>query len=264
MDTILNVLHANHNLNAASLIEYAIHHNEGVLTDSGAIAVRTGSRTGRSPKDKFIVKESGSQKDIWWSSVNQPFNEPAFDRLHGRVLSYLQGKDIFTQDCLLGADPNNQIPIQIITESAWQSLFARQLFIRSQPNAGFNPQFTVISAPGFHAAPELDGTRSEAFIILNLSKRLVLIGGTQYAGEIKKSMFTVMHYLMPKKGVLSMHASVNVGAKGDPAIFFGLSGTGKTSLSADPDRRLVGDDEHGWKRVRQKRTGVGGALRRKL
>jgi len=172
-----------------------------------------------------------------------------FDMLHSRLLAYLQGRDLFIQDCFVGADPTHRIPIRIITEYAWHSLFARNMFIQIKERSqlvNHIPQFTVINTPRFHALPELDGTNSETFIIVNFGKKLILIGGTSYAGEIKKSIFTLLNYLYPQKEILSMHCSANVGAKGDVAIFFGLSGTGKTTLSADPERLLIGDDEHGW------------------
>jgi phosphoenolpyruvate carboxykinase (ATP) len=236
------------NLTPAELVERALQQREGVLESGGALVVRTGAHTGRSPKDKFVVKEPSSEAHIWWGNVNQPFDAGTFDRLYRRVLSYLEQKDLYVQDCLVGADPAYQKPIRIITENAWHSLFAAQLFIKRDRNdvAPPAPEYTVIDVPKIEADPNRDGTRSGAFIIINFEKKIVLIGGTAYAGEIKKSMFSVMNYLMPLRGVMSMHAAANVGPNGDIALFFGLSGTGKTSLSTDPQRHLIGDDEIGW------------------
>lgn len=236
------------NLNTPELYEQIISRNEGLLSHLGPIVVRTGQHTGRAPNDKFIVRESPSADKVWWGKVNRPFDPESFERLYERGLAYLQGKDLFVQDCFAGADPAYRLPIRVVTETAWHSLFARNLFIQATPEEleTHKPQFTVLNLPNFHADPEVDGTHSDVFITLNFEKRLVLIGGTQYAGEIKKSVFTLMNYLLPQQHVLSMHASVNVGSKNDPAVFFGLSGTGKTTLSADPTRTLIGDDEHGW------------------
>lgn len=236
------------NLSTSLLCEEAIRRREGRLAHLGPLVVRTGHHTGRSPHDKFIVREPSSEGKIWWGKVNQPMETDKFETLHLRLLAYLQGKDVFVQDCFAGADPLYRLPIRIITETAWHSLFARNMFIQAEPEelVVHVPQFTVINVPGFHAIPELDGTRSEVFVVINFGQRLVLIGGTQYAGEIKKAIFTVMNYLLPQQNVMSMHCSANIGSDGDVAIFFGLSGTGKTTLSADPARTLIGDDEHGW------------------
>jgi phosphoenolpyruvate carboxykinase (ATP) len=238
------------NLSSPALYEQAIQRREGRLSHLGPLVVTTGQYTGRSPKDKFIVAEPSSEAEIGWGEVNTPFSAERYDALKARLCAYLQGKDLFVQDCKAGADPRHQIRVRVITELAWHSLFARNMFIQdsSPPDLEhYDPQFTVIDAPGFHAVPELDGTRSEAFILLNFGKREVIIGGTEYAGEIKKSIFTVMNYLLPPKGVLSLHCSANYGkTEEDVALFFGLSGTGKTTLSADPGRTLIGDDEHGW------------------
>ena len=189
-----------------------------------------------------------SRADIDWGPVNCPFDPEKFDRLHARMLSYLQERDLFVQDCYAGADPQFRLPVRIITETAWHNLFARNMFIQpdEQELGDFVPGFTVIQAPGFQAVPEKDGTNSEAFVIINFEKRLTIIGGGSYAGEIKKSVFSVLNYLLPPQGVLPMHCSANMGADGGTAIFFGLSGTGKTTLSADASRTLIGDDEHGW------------------
>lgn len=236
------------NQSTPRLYEHAVARGEGSIAHLGPLVVRTGEYTGRSPNDKFIVREPSSEKLVWWSDANHPLTEEQFDRLFARMRAYLQGKDLFVQDCHAGADPQYTMPIRVITQFAWQSLFARNMFIRPHDMEAENhqPQFTVVGAPGFRAVPEVDGTNSEAFVVLNYARRLVLIGGTHYAGEIKKSIFTVMNFLLPQKDVLSMHCSANVGHDGDAALFFGLSGTGKTTLSADPARRLIGDDEHGW------------------
>jgi phosphoenolpyruvate carboxykinase (ATP) len=230
------------------LYEEAIRRREARVAHLGPLVVRTGQYTGRAPKDKFVVQDSTSQDKVWWGSVNQPMSEERFDALKRRLLAYWQGRDLFVQDCYAGADPNYRLPIRVITETAWHNLFARDMFIQAKPEelATHVPEFTVLHAPNFHAIPEEDGTRSEVFIVVNLSKKMILIGGTQYAGEIKKSIFSVLNYLLPQRHVLSMHCSANVGQADDVAIFFGLSGTGKTTLSADPARTLIGDDEHGW------------------
>lgn len=232
-----------------ALIERAVTRREGVLAHEGALVVRTGNHTGRAPNDKFIVKDEISEGKVWWGKINQPISQEHFERIYLRMTAYFQGRDVFVQDSLACADPAYQLPIRVVTETAWHSLFARNLFIRHKPEElpGHIPDFTIIHAPGFHAIPEVDGTNSETFIILNLKQRIVLIGGTSYAGEIKKSIFSVLNYLLPQKGVLTMHCSANVGKEnGDVALFFGLSGTGKTTLSSDPHRLLIGDDEHGW------------------
>ena len=236
------------NLSTPLLYEQAIRRREARLAHLGPLVVRTGQHTGRSPNDKFIVADPSSADKIWWGKVNRPMEADRFDGLHPRLLAYLQGKDLFVQDCFAGADPAYRLPIRVITETAWHNLFARNIFIQAEPAHLINhkPQFTVINIPSFHAIPELDGTRSEVFVVIHFGQQLVLIGGTQYAGEIKKSVFTVLNYLLPQQNVLSMHCSANIGPREDVALFFGLSGTGKTTLSADPSRTLVGDDEHGW------------------
>ena len=239
------------NLNTPALYELALRRQEGQLAQGGAFVVRTGQYTGRSPNDKFIVNEPSSAAHIWWGKVNRPLAPDRFEALHHRALSSLQGKDLFVQDCFVGADPAYQHPIRVITETAWHSLFARTMFIAApmdgqDDGAVFQPEFTVLHAPNFHAEPERDGTNSSTFILVHFGKKLILIGGTSYAGEIKKSVFTIMNYLLPLQGVLSMHGAANIGPAGDTAIFFGLSGTGKTSLSADARRTIIGDDEHGW------------------
>ena len=245
---ITNVNAVYWNLSTPALYEEAIRRHEARLAHLGPLVVRTGQHTGRSPNDKFIVKEPTSMEKVWWGKVNRGIEEAKFSTLYRRMIAYLQGKDLFVQDCFAGADPDYRIPIRIVTEYAWQSLFARNMFLQAKDPEllAHVPQFTVVAAPNFHADPEVDGTRSEVFVVIHFGKRLVLIGGTQYAGEIKKSIFTVMNYLLPQKGVLSMHSSANIGPQQDVAVFFGLSGTGKTTLSADPARTLIGDDEHGW------------------
>ncbi|WP_028783530.1 phosphoenolpyruvate carboxykinase (ATP) [Thalassobacillus devorans] len=237
------------NLSVAQLVEKTLHRNEGVLTSTGAVRATTGTYTGRSPKDKFIVKDDVSNNTVDWGPVNCAIDEDVFTRLYHKVLDYLSAKDeVFVFNGYAGADDNYRLPIQVINEMAWHNLFARQMFIRSTEEelTEHEAEFTVISAPNFKADPVIDGTNSEAFILISLKHRIVLIGGTEYAGEIKKSIFSVMNYMLPKKNVLSMHCSANVGQEGDVALFFGLSGTGKTTLSADPYRRLIGDDEHAW------------------
>jgi phosphoenolpyruvate carboxykinase (ATP) len=237
------------NLPTAALYEEIVRRREGLIAHLGPIVVRTGHHTGRSPKDKFIVKEISTQDKIWWGKENKPFDINKFDLLYNRLLAYLQGKDIFVQDCYASADPRYRIPIRIITEYAWHNLFARNIFIQIRDDNELKlhkPKFTIIGAPRFHASPEIDGTNSEAFIIVNFAKRLILIGGTSYAGEIKKAVFTVLNFLLPQEEVLSMHCAANVGQENDVALFFGLSGTGKTTLSTDVNRNLIGDDEHGW------------------
>jgi len=236
------------NLATPELYEQAIRRREAIVSHMGPLVVRTGHHTGRSANDKFIVEEDGSKDQIWWGTINKPISEHDFDILHQRMASYLQMKEIYVQDCFAGADPNYRMPVRIISEYAWHSLFARNLFIQGKDDelTQHVPEFTVIDSPRFHAIPSVDHTRSETFILVNFAKRLVLIGGTSYAGEIKKSIFSVMNYLLPGKGVLPMHCSANIGANGKTALFFGLSGTGKTTLSADASRILIGDDEHGW------------------
>jgi len=235
-------------LPSPALVETVVQRREGQLAHLGPVIVRTGHHTGRSPNDKFIVRSDGNGSKIWWGKVNRPMTPGQFDRLHLRMRSYFQGRDVFVQDVVVGANPAYRFPIRILTEYAWHSLFARNLFLRHGLDdlPSQIPLFTLLDAPRFHAIPEEDGTNSEVFIAIDFERRLILVGGTSYAGEIKKAVFTVMNYLLPLQGVLSMHCSANVGDRGDVALFFGLSGTGKTTLSSDPDRRLIGDDEHGW------------------
>jgi len=231
------------------LYEQVVKRGEGLISHAGPMTVKTGHYTGRAANEKFIVDEPSCHDRINWGTINRPFDPDRFDALYRRLTSYLQGKDLFVQDCFAGASKEHTIPVRIITEKAWHSLFARNMFIQAERDEleHHRPEFTVIDVPSFHAIPSIDGTNSEAFIIIHFGKRLVIIGGTSYAGEIKKSIFTVMNYLLPsQKKVLSMHCSANSGPEGDTAIFFGLSGTGKTTLSAAPNRSLIGDDEHGW------------------
>jgi len=238
------------NLPSSTLHEHVIRRHEGMVAHLGPIVVRTGQHTGRSPNDKFIVDEPGSRGNVWWGKINRPFDEVHFDSILARQCSYLGDKEVFVQDCYAGAAPRYRLPIRVVTEYAWHSLFARDMFIRElDPDAlrVFQPEFTIIDTPRLTAQPEFDGTNSESFILVHFGRKLVLIGGTSYAGEIKKSVFTILNYLLPLRQVLSMHCSANYGRdRSDVALFFGLSGTGKTTLSTSPDRRLIGDDEHGW------------------
>jgi phosphoenolpyruvate carboxykinase (ATP) len=230
-----------------SLVEEAVARGEGVLAASGALVARTFERTGRSPKDKFTVRDEQTDGKVWWDA-NRPFSPDGFQAVWERVVDYLSDKDLFVTDAWACADPEQQVPIRVVSELAWHALFARQLFRRPPISAfsQFVPDWHVVSAPNFQADPARDGTNSNVFVSIDFSGRRILVVGTHYAGEIKKSIFTVLNYLLPPRGVMPMHCSANVGAAGDVALFFGLSGTGKTSLSADPKRRLIGDDEHGW------------------
>lgn len=235
-------------LPSSMLMERVISRREGVIAHEGAIVIRTGNHTGRAPNDKFIVKDGPEADEVWWGDVNRAMSPEKFERLYLRMTAYFQGRDVFVQDAIAGSDPKYQLPIRVITENAVHSLFSRNMFLRCSIDdcREHKPEFTVLHAPGFRSIPEIDGTNSDIFIILNLAKRIVLIGGTSYAGEIKKSIFTVMNYYLPKRGVLPMHCSANQGENGDVALFFGLSGTGKTTLSSTPERKMIGDDEHGW------------------
>ena len=236
------------NLTTPSLFEHALRREEASVGEGGALVTRTGAHTGRAAKDKFTVREAASEGDIWWGRVNRSVTPEQFDRICEKVREHYRGRDVYVQDCYAGADRDYRLNVRVVTEQAWHSLFARNMFIQPADSelADFRPGFTVLHAPELRADPATDGTNSEVFILVSLEKRTALIGGTWYAGEIKKSVFSVLNYLLPARGVLPMHCSVNVGPDGDTALFFGLSGTGKTTLSADPRRRLVGDDEHGW------------------
>jgi phosphoenolpyruvate carboxykinase (ATP) len=236
------------NLSTAELYEHAVRNGEGTISAHGSFVVRTGKHTGRSPQDKFVVRERSSAGKVWWGPVNQPISEEHYDRLRARLMAYIADRPIYSQDLYIGAHPDHRRSLRVTTETAWASIFARNLF-RLPPAgdlAGFAPNFRIIDVPSFKADPETEGVRTQTAILLHLKRMEIIIVGTEYAGEIKKSAFTVMNYLLPDEAALPMHSSVNVGRDGDPALFFGLSGTGKTTLSADPERSLIGDDEHGW------------------
>jgi phosphoenolpyruvate carboxykinase (ATP) len=237
-----------HNLPTAELYERAIREQEGLLSAHGSLVVRTGKHTGRSPKDKFLVQLPSNRDTVWWGSVNQPITEENYERLRNRLLKYMADRPIYGQDLYIGADPKHRRSLRAYTETAWASIFARNLFRRppAEDLATFEPNFTILDVPSFKADPSTEGVRSETAILLHLERMEIIIVGPEYAGEIQKSGFTVMNYLLPDEDVLPMHSSVNVGKNNDPAVFFGLSGTGKTTLSADPERSLIGDDEHGW------------------
>ena len=246
---IRNTREVFYNYGTPALYEQVIRRREGLLAHLGPLVVRTGYHTGRSPNDKFIVREPESEKNIWWGKVNKGMSAECAERLYFKMMAYIQGKDLYVEDCYASADEKHKIGIRVVTENAWHTLFARNMFRRyttDEELSKHKTDFTIIQMPNFHADREVDCTNSEVFILLNFTKRIVLIGGTSYAGEIKKSVFTIMNYLMPLRGVMSMHCSANVGKDNDVALFFGLSGTGKTTLSADPNRKLIGDDEHGW------------------
>lgn len=239
------------NLTTEALVEEATFRGEGAITSGGAYVASTGKHTARSANDKFVVRHVDSENNIWWGVYNRPFAQDKFEVLYDRMLGFLQGRDIFVQDVYAGADEAYRLPVRIVTELAWHSHFVRNMFILPQSleeYKRFVPEFTIIAMPSFKGAPAVDSTNSETFICLSFEKKLAIIGNTAYAGEIKKSVFTILNYLLPLDGVLSMHCSANVNPQDndDVALFFGLSGTGKTTLSADPKRRLIGDDEHGW------------------
>jgi phosphoenolpyruvate carboxykinase (ATP) len=234
------------NLSQAALYEEAVRRREGLIAADGPLVCRTGQHTGRSPQDKFIVREPSSDAHIAWGASNRPLDPASFNALKGDLVGSLRNTDVYVFDCFAGADPTYRVPVRVITEYAWHSLFARNLLIVDESAPEVIPQLTIIDAPSFKADPTRHGTRSEVVVALNFAERLVLIGGTSYAGEIKKSVFSTMNYLLPFRGVMPMHCSANVGLAGDVALFFGLSGTGKTTLSSDPERGLIGDDEHGW------------------
>ena len=240
--------HVHRNLSTPQLVEAAIARGEASLADNGALVALTGSRTGRSPRDKFIVRDALTTDSVDWGKVNQPFDPAKFEALLVRVVAHMRERDLYVLDLFAGADEHYRLPVQVIAEYAWHALFVKQLFVRlpGKELARHKPEFTVIAAPEFEAVPERDGTHSGTFIITDFTRRIILIGGTKYAGEMKKSIFGVMNFLLPGRDVFPMHCSANLGDAGDTALFFGLSGTGKTTLSADPRRRLIGDDEHGW------------------
>jgi phosphoenolpyruvate carboxykinase (ATP) len=236
------------NLLEPALYEHTVRLGTGTIAAGGPLVVNTAPYTGRSPKDKFVVREPGVESDVAWGPINRPFAPESFDALYERVREHLSSRELYVEDLRAGADPAQQLPIRVVSESPWHVMFARNMFLRIDRDEleGHVPEFHIVHAPSFEADPERDGTRSEAFVILNFARKIILIGGTRYAGEVKKSVFTLLNHLLPLRGVLPMHCSANVGADGDTALFFGLSGTGKTTLSADPHRPLIGDDEHGW------------------
>jgi phosphoenolpyruvate carboxykinase (ATP) len=236
------------NPTAPALVAEAVRRNEGQLSVDGALVVQTGQHTGRSAQDKFVVDEPSVTGEVWWGRVNNRLAPEKFAILKARVQAYLQGQELFTQDLYAGADPAHRVRVRLVTTGAWQALFARNIFIRPHPEelADFRPDYVILHAPHFQTDPAIDGVRSGTSIALSFEQRTIIIAGTEYAGEVKKSIFTVMNWLLPAKGVLPMHCSANVGSEGDVALFFGLSGTGKTTLSSDPHRKLIGDDEHGW------------------
>ncbi|TGE12226.1 phosphoenolpyruvate carboxykinase (ATP) [Hymenobacter elongatus] len=237
------------NLTPAELVEHALRRGEGTLTDNGALMADTGKFTGRSPKDRFVVKDANTADSVWWGDINIPFDADKFDQLHTKMVQYLADKELYVREAYAGANPDYQLKLRVVNEQAWHNLFCYNMFLRPEEGAdtSWTPDFTIICAPGFEADPAVDGTRQANFAILNFTKKMILIGGTGYAGEMKKGIFGVLNYLLPhERNTLSMHCSANVGEQGDTAVFFGLSGTGKTTLSADPNRGLIGDDEHGW------------------
>ena len=237
------------NLPTEALYEEITFRREARITRMGPIVANTGKHTARSATDKFVVREASTEGHIWWGEYNRPFSTEKFNDLYNRMQGFLQGRDVFVQDCYAGADPAYRMPIRIVTELAWHSHFARNMFILPETREEYRrhvPDFTILCVPSFKGIPQIDGTTSNTFIVLNFAARICIIGNTAYAGEIKKSVFTILNYLLPLDGVMPMHCSANIGSGGDAAIFFGLSGTGKTTLSADPQRRLIGDDEHGW------------------
>ncbi len=237
------------NLPTEALYEEIIFRREGKLSYMGPVVVNTGKHTARAANDKFVVREPSTEDNIWWGMYNRPFSQEKFSSVLQRLQGFLQQRDLFVQDCYGGADPNYRLPVRIITEYAWHSLFARNMLIAAESNdelRKFVPEFTILAVPSFKGVPEIDGTASDTFILLNFDQKMAIIGNSGYGGEIKKSVFTILNYLLPLDNILTMHCSANVGPEGDSALFFGLSGTGKTTLSADPGRKLVGDDEHGW------------------
>jgi len=248
LETLLKTSQVHRNLRSGPLVEHAIRLGEGHLADNGAFAAYTGKYTGRSPKDRFTVKDAITADLVNWGEINQPFDPEKFDAIFERALEYLRGRELFIQDLYCGADPKYRMPIRVVNHLAWQNLFVRAMFIRptDEELKTHRPEFTVVGVPGFLADPQRDGTRSEAFIAVNFTRKLVLVVGSGYAGEMKKSIFSTMNFLLPQNNVFPMHCSANVGADGVTALFFGLSGTGKTTISADPERGLIGDDEHGW------------------
>jgi phosphoenolpyruvate carboxykinase (ATP) len=248
LESLLKNNKVHRNLHSGVLVEHSVRRGESMLADNGALVAYTGKYTGRSPKDKFTVKDSVTSELVNWGDVNIAFDPDKFDALYERVVASLQGKELFVQDLYAGADPKYRLPVRVINEYAWHNLFVRTLFVRptEEELKTHHAEFTIVSAPEFQGDPQRDGTRSEAFVVVNFARKVIIIGGTKYAGEMKKSIFGIMNFLLPQKNVFPMHCSANVGKDGVTALFFGLSGTGKTTLSTDPQRRLIGDDEHGW------------------
>ena len=244
----INPAKVHRNLEVTKLVSHSVSNGDGKIASTGSLAVKTGKYTGRSPDDRFIVKDNLTNDTVDWGKINHPIAPDKFDGIFERLKQHLEGKDLYVFDGFVGADPETRLPIRVINDHAWQNLFARQLFIRPTEieSASHVPEFNLVCINDFEAVPEDDGTNSNVFIMIDLSRKLVLIGGTKYAGEMKKSMFAVMNFILPQRNILPMHCSSNVGSDGHTALFFGLSGTGKTTLSADPERKLVGDDEHGW------------------
>ena len=239
----------NYQLTAEQLQNDTISKGQGKLASSGALAINTGEFTGRSPMDRFIVKDDITNDKIWWGDINIPFSPEKFDKLYSKVTAYLSDKEIYVRDCYACADDNYKLNIRVINEYSWSNMFSYNMFLRPSNSEleNFKKEWLVVNAPGFKADPEIDGTRQHNFAILNFTKKIALIGGTGYTGEIKKGIFSALNFILPVfKNTMPMHCSANVGKDGETAIFFGLSGTGKTTLSADPDRKLIGDDEHGW------------------
>lgn len=244
-----NVAAALWNLTPAQLVEETIAKGEGELADNGALSIMTGEFTGRSPKDRFIVEDDITRDSVWWGDINIKFDADKFDSLYNRVTAYLAGKEVYVRDAYACADPKHRLNIRIVTEKPWSNMFIYNMFLRptKEEVLNFDPEWNIIAAPGFMADPEIDGTRQHNFAVMNFSKKILLIGGTGYTGEMKKGIFSALNFILPhQKDVLSMHCSANIGKDGDTAVFFGLSGTGKTTLSSDPNRKLIGDDEHGW------------------
>lgn len=251
----LSILGRNHsanvfwNMDQAELVEETITNGQGVFADSGALAIDTGEFTGRSPADRFIVADEKSNDTVWWGNINKKFDADKFDALFDKMCAYLMNRDIYVKDAYACADPEHRLNLRVIAEYPWSAMFAGNMFLRlnKEERDDFQPEWNIVCAPGFMADPEKDGTRQHNFAVINFTRKMIIIGGTGYTGEIKKGIFSVLNYLLPQeKNVLSMHCSANVGQDGDTAVFFGLSGTGKTTLSADPERKLIGDDEHGW------------------
>jgi phosphoenolpyruvate carboxykinase (ATP) len=244
-----NIENAYWNLTPAELVEDTIISGQGVLTDTGAVAIRTGEFTGRSPQDRFIVEDDKTREAVWWGDINKKFDADKFDALYNRMKAYLTNKDVYVRDAYACADDDHRLNIRVVTEYSWSNQFASNMFLRptNEEIKNFEPEWHIVNAPGFLADPEIDGTRQHNYAIINFTKKMIIIGGTGYTGEIKKGIFSVLNFILPhERKVLSMHCSANVGKDGDTAVFFGLSGTGKTTLSSDPNRRLIGDDEHGW------------------